>query len=147
MMKYRLLVLLIPVILLGCSSSPISSKVDRNKIDASPKKAKATAISDFDVFLKKFNSDSAFQLAHVKFPLKVVFGDDVKIDSIHYLHRNDWNYTKFKSTGPNIFEIKRLSEIRVDMVYALEDTGVHVNYYFDYVNNDWMLTYVKDESD
>lgn len=147
MMKYRLLACLFPLMLLGCRSGDKQTKHDHNNTAASSNGADVIAVSEFDGFLQKFNSDSAFQMAHVKFPLKVVFGDDVKIDSIHYLPRNDWKYTKFKSTGPNIFEIKRLSETRVDMVYALEDSGMHINYYFDFVNKDWMLTYVKDDSD
>lgn len=111
--------------------------------------------TDFDVFFKKFRSDSVFQKKHVRFPLKNTFLDS---EGMYEVIRQDVTPAKYKFldfTGDEeaahmengAFTIK--IEKQKDSVFYLArgiDNGIHTDIKFAFINGCWYLVAIEDAS-
>lgn len=100
----------------------------------------------FGDFFNKFKVDSVIQISRTEFPLKNIQKNDGG-ETIIYINRNDWKFTNFPLIKGLIITKESVSQSKVSMLFAIEDTGVHVNYIFEKKKNKWWLTSIVDESD
>ncbi|AMR31905.1 hypothetical protein A0256_10960 [Mucilaginibacter sp. PAMC 26640] len=135
---------------ISCSSNP---NIATTSIDSAPVKVAVKAKHrnnnhevSFEAFLKRFNSDSVFQKAHVKFPLKMELPNEEE-DTVKYLSANKWAHFNFVSKGQDKFTTVKLDNSHYVISYQIEDTGFFLNYYFGYKNGEWKLESTKDMGD
>lgn len=101
---------------------------------------------NFDVFFEKFQTQNAFQLSRIQFPLPVKsFTEDSEATNL--MSKKEWKHTDFKSVKGLKIKKVRNEEKRVDVMLSIEDTGVQVVYHFYAKNGLWWLTYITDQTD
>jgi hypothetical protein len=107
-----------------------------------------TQTEDFDVFFKKFNSDSLFQISRVKFPFKALLKYE-EGDTTRYLSKKQWCFIHLVNNKKekSIINKTQIHKGKVLISYSIEDTGILVNHYFEMIDGKWQHTYVEDESD
>jgi hypothetical protein len=111
---------------------------------------------DFIPFLKKFMSDSTFQLSRVKFPieLKTWYDSDEEefADTTYVLNQSDWNFNSIYNGLDSLtnFVYSWDSNIRIKDEVRLflggVENGICVDYYFKIIDNKWYLIKKSDES-
>jgi hypothetical protein len=101
---------------------------------------------DFDTFFNKFKSDSLYQIAHIKFPLKLTLVEDGGNTLIN-INKAKWKYLKFPNMKDDIYKKHNVNKTRVNIEHMVEDTGICINHYFVYNKGQWQLVLIKDESD
>jgi len=103
---------------------------------------------DFGTFFKKFSSDSVFQIARVKFPLKIIT-DSEDGTSTRFLSKSKWQYVSFDKgkNDENVYRKKIINERLINIEFTVKETGVFVNHYFTLQSEKWLLAYVVDGSD
>ncbi|OOQ60163.1 DUF4348 domain-containing protein [Mucilaginibacter pedocola] len=151
-MKKIILFIIVPAMLLsGCGDSkktPVTANVKpaHKKLPKLKRQQQENITSSFDEFFARFNSDSVYQKTHVKFPLRIEVQEE-KGDTVKYLAAKEWVNVKLISKGTDIFTKEQISKTEVNILYQVEDTGVHVNYYFYYEGGKWLLANLKDDGD
>jgi hypothetical protein len=100
----------------------------------------------FSIFLKKFETKSIVQLSRIVFPLKNVLKEEER-DSIHIIEKDEWKFTDLTKIDGIVIEKEVLSKDKIDVIYMIEDTGVHVTYHFVNRKGLWWLIGITDESD
>ncbi|MBE9585693.1 DUF4348 domain-containing protein [Mucilaginibacter sp. JRF] len=100
---------------------------------------------DFDLFFKKFKTQSSTQLSRIVFPLKSVYISHDE-ETVEHTNRSDWKFSNFDTIKKLITKKSKVSNDRVDVVLAIEDTGVHVIYHFEKRKGLWWLIKTTDGS-
>jgi uncharacterized lipoprotein NlpE involved in copper resistance len=113
MKKLILLITLIIGTLMGCSDN--ASKTAVEKKAGTLKKAAVSEPADFDVFFKKFKSDSVYQKAHINFPIKITVTEDER-DSVTYIKKDKWQYVRLTK---RIF-IKKTNQIKTVLQFSIQ---------------------------
>ncbi|TSD65957.1 DUF4348 domain-containing protein [Inquilinus sp. KBS0705] len=146
-MRKKIFLALVAIAFMGCTANSFKPSSLKKAAKTKALKGKSRVqLTSFDDFFMKFKSDSVYQVAHVMFPLKIIITDDDS-DSIRYVNKAAWVYTKFLKGKDDIFKKSVLSKSDVKIEHMVEDTGISINYYFAYINNDWQLVLFKDDSD
>jgi hypothetical protein len=135
-------------------ASLLCSCKEAHKDNNSPHKAQQkntdkSVPENFDLFLKKFNADPAFQMSRVKFPFKIVNLTDAggEAEPTIYVLKKKWVYVKLINEGTNIIKKEKLNNDTINIVLIVEDTGIHVSHYFTRIAGKWQLNYAEDGSD
>ncbi|HEU4563767.1 MAG TPA: DUF4348 domain-containing protein [Gemmatimonadaceae bacterium] len=114
--------------------------------------ARATAVparEDFDVFLDRFQSDTAFQLSRVRFPLPWFSQAD---DSTSRIVRQKWEHLSLRTEGETFTQLfdNFGMELRDtdERVWSLIGRGsdIRQNYFFQRLRGKWYLVRVEDLS-
>lgn len=104
--------------------------------------------ADFKQFIKKFNTDSVFQISRVKFPLKVTW---LLEDSLLYLDKTDYSTMDFsvkKSSRPSNRWKQTVVETNTTAVIQIRgfDNGIYIDYLFEKMKGIWIFTEIVDGS-
>ncbi len=142
-MKYYFGIL---VLILGCTNA----EKPKFKVDDLSKKDSA----DFDIFIEKINSDCTFQKTRIIFPLLSISLIDFENESYDttYVSQNDYECMQFTSPISNFTNGKvtskqiTLSVQEKIILVGVEDTGIHVQYFFKLKKGNWFLVKILDES-
>jgi hypothetical protein len=129
---------------MGCSDN--ASKTAVEKKAGTLKKAAVSEPADFDVFFKKFKSDSVYQKAHINFPIKIIVTEDER-DSVTYIKENKWHYVRLTNNKEDIYKKAQSNKNSVTIQYTVEDTGILMSFDFTYIEGKWRLTSATDSSD
>ncbi|WP_162996616.1 DUF4348 domain-containing protein [Mucilaginibacter celer] len=143
----RFPVLSIMTLILFCS---INATGQINKsLKRSNKPIDSSIPENFDQFLKKFNTDSGFQLSRVKFPFKIIESPDEegKQAPARFVLKKDWKRVKLIQKGNIIIRKQQASKTPVTVQLMIEDTGVSVYHYFKCIKGEWWLVQLEDASD
>lgn len=145
-MKPAYFIKVLLIIGIGCTSSNNVESViiKSNKLKEDSSKLK---VIDFNVFLKKFNNDSLFQISCIDFPLSLIsFEDDVKKKST--IIRSEWSFIQLiENDKYNSKIIKKVkTKYEVEIQYLIEDTGILVCHFFAFKNGLWRLERIEDYS-
>jgi len=103
--------------------------------------------ADFDVFFKKFASDSVFQKMHTKFPLKNSHLDD----DYHNMVREDIPLSKYTfadfSNNSELYDIDFMKKSdSLFYRYRGRDNGIYGTIKFAFENGCWKMVEIIDES-
>ena len=111
--------------------------------------------TDFDIFFKKFQSDSIFQRQHVKFPLKNTYlnsdGDyEVLRKDITILNYRFLDFTKDEEAAKaenGAFTI-HIEKQKDSVFYRTRgiDNGIHADIKFAFIDGCWHLVAIEDSS-
>ncbi len=106
-----------------------------------------TKVENFKEFLKNFSQDSAFQKKRVISPIRILTFDesglvDKKIVKINYISFNSKTWG-----GEVITRIDYVSKDSANVILEVIDTGIHIEYIFIQINNEWYLKEIRDYSD
>ncbi len=153
----RYVALLLTALLFSCNgkeAKPAEGLEDRS--------AQATVLTDekcdtdFDVFFKKFGSDSIFQKQHVKFPLKNTFLDmEGDLDVIRKdIKENEYRFSNFKKdnetgdAGGNGSYKVNIKKEKDSVYYNLTgiDNGIATVVKFVFINGCWYMVAIEDSS-
>ena len=85
-MSFRLLLLILPFLFFACGNTE-SPAADTAELEVSPPE---TDMAEFNAFYQRFHRDSAYQLAHIRFPLEGIPGG---ADSLQ-LSQSDFRFTR-----------------------------------------------------
>lgn len=141
----NLLLLAIIISLTGCSSQTHSIKKSEKDITYKSSTTSTTTFNEtFEVFFKKFSTDSVYQLSRIVFPLNVeeLETDDARIST---MTAKEWGYMNFVLKKPYLMKtisVNDTTKVNVQM----EDTGVYVDYLFTTIDGKWMLVKIVDQS-
>ncbi len=142
-MKYYLGIL---VLVLSCTSN----KKQERRVDNLIEKDSI----DFDIFIEKINNDCTFQKKRTEFPLLSISLNEFENESYDstYVSEKDYECMQFSSPNSNFTNGKvTLKQIMLStqekiILLGVEDTGIHVQYYFKLKNDKWFLVKILDES-
>ena len=111
---------------------------------------------DFNLFFKKFASDSVFQKKHVKFPLKESYSDPdtgYETTKTEHINSKDYHYHKFpKKNEASKFENGAFSitvDKQKDTVFNKWrgiDNGIYVDFKFVFIDGCWYMVEIDDQS-
>lgn len=141
----KIIYYLLALYLVSCSQSGKNkSSTKMNLVHAGSKD------DDFNTFFNRFKTDSAFQKAHVHFPLKYkTLGDENGVDSMKLISSGEWTFARlFISNGKKLI-LRRLktTSTETDIQVQIEDTGFENEFTFLKDNNNWFLVSITDYSD
>lgn len=132
---------------IGCHGKNTGQQTVTKALVAKPiDENRSALITGFEVFFKRFNTDSVFQIDHVDFPLRAKIVDE-EIDTTIYIPKSKWQYVSLLNNKTDIVKKVKVSESEITIIHMVEDTGLHVSYHFTRKNDDWLLVSVVDESD
>lgn len=106
---------------------------------------------NFSDFIKRFTTDSVFQINHVKFPLEDVAieldEDNNDSASTSYIKKSEWKFYSFKDTICDGIKLEhQFDTINFTCTELGIDTGVRIDYYFEKKGAQWFLTKIVDVS-
>lgn len=103
----------------------------------------------FDDFFKRFEGDPKFQKRRIQFPLKYITINDDDSNSIKYIQKTTWKYSRVFTTGGSkrIIRKKLINASTMEVRLQVHDTGFEMDFTFVKKNNLWWLSVVRDESD
>ena len=145
----KLFLIVTCLFLFGCTSK----NANQNSIPAAPVKQSDTTQENFDVFFKKFQTDSVFQKSRIEFPLKSTTidedGNSKKSISKDEWIKNKWTFIHFFATYKSKEIIKKtsLGQTKLEINFQVEDTGIERHFLFVKVKGKWELNSVEDLSD
>ncbi len=145
MSKYKYLTSGLPVLLITVGLMLQACNFDHSKAT----NATAASVEDFDTFFNRFNTDTAFQVSRVSFPLKVVQkGGEGESDHTRMLLKKEWRPVKLVSLAKGqLIKKIRVGKDTVNVQLTVEDTGIQVGHFFVKQNGQWRLASVMDVSD
>jgi len=120
----------------------ISYKTQQNEYD-----------EDFQIFRKKFFSDSIFQISRIQFPVQIfnldrekfwliVFGEPV--DTLKLMPKNNWYFHYSLESDTAYYEVKiKFDDKLVVYVERGKDFGIATVYKFIILDGKWFLTRVE----
>jgi hypothetical protein len=134
------------------STNKTSSHSDKKQTFFIP--TKDAVDNNFNDFIEKFSTDSAFQLSRIKFPLKIKWYDiDNDRDSLVYKERVDFEMMDFRKKSSigrydqweqKIVVDKKNTSAKIE-IRGIEN-GIMVDYLFEKINEVWMLVEIDDSS-
>lgn len=147
--------LLFSILLTSCDNSSTyttSGQATKKPIVTEP--TPETTDNNFNDFIEKFSTDTAFQASRIKFPLKTKWYDmDNERDSVIYQDRLGVEMMDFrtkKSTGQfdqweQQIVIDKNNTSATIQIRGIEN-GIMVDYSFEKINGSWMLVEMDDSS-
>ena len=148
-MKHQFLgILAIPLLFITSCMDNTKETTPRNITDNEPDNIKSGDYN-FSDFIKRFTTDSVFQINHVKFPLEEVsLGVDAEdSDSTFYIKKSKWKFYSFKDTICDGIKLEhQFDTINFTCTELGIDTGVRIDYYFEKSGTQWFLTKIVDAS-
>lgn len=101
------------------------------------------ATDSFRVFFSRFETDCDYQKSHVVLPLVVVkYPDDPDDSRIDTTYMDKWECFDAFSSFDMVIEDVSSDTKRV--VFSIDDTGFHVEYYFVLKGDEWYLNRIVD---
>jgi hypothetical protein len=150
--RHYITILLFITLLTACDNSSTNSTKRQSNETQTP--TKESIDNNFNDFIDKFSTDSAFQLSRTKFPLKTKWYDiDNDRDSIIYKKRSDFEMMDFRMTKSlgrydqweqKIVVDKNNTSAKIEIRGI--DNGIIVDYLFEKINDAWMLIEIDDSS-
>ena len=146
-MKYTLVFLLLSLVNCQTKNTESINSYDSVKHSSSEEK--------FEEFFYKFKTDSLFQIDRVKFPLPIESWDiDENNLMMEEILRNDWRHLNFeykeeyatRSVDAYKQEIRIFTDSAKIELRGI-DNGIHVDYLFHYLSEQWYLVLERDYSD
>ncbi len=133
----RVMILLCMVLYLGCG--PETAEKDDPV---------QTEVSDFEDFYDRFHEDSAFQMAHIAFPLEGIpaHADQVEDLSSYRWQSETWVLHKKLPDSLTGYdrELTRFGEDIIIEKIVQRDTRIGLERRFARISDDWMLIYYAD---
>ncbi|WP_207420225.1 DUF4348 domain-containing protein [Desertivirga brevis] len=115
--------------------------------------AREAVDSNFNDFIEKFSSDTAFQISRTRFPLKVKwYNNENDRDSLIYKDRSAFEMIDFRKkksdTKYDKWEQKRMVDKATSARIEIRgiDNGIMVDYLFEKIKGAWMLIEIDDDS-
>ena len=113
------------------------------------------SLNDIPVFISSFFTDTVFHKSHIKYPLEynTWIGDEMDSkDTTYIIERKDINLIQ-RYKGEIRFPLFSLNGVSLDdydskfiLFLGGNDNGYHVRYYFEKIDNEWILTKMNDDS-
>lgn len=103
----------------------------------------------FETFMHQFGKDTAFQDAHISFPLREKVWDPTTDSAFVTLtEKDDWNFAKLDDSEPDFTYVQYnlIQGNKATVRLKGNNTGIFVDYKFERINNKWMLVEVEDMS-
>jgi len=153
--RYFITSILLSFLLTSCdSSSTNTASRHTNEKQTITIPTKETVDNNFNDFIEKFSSDSAFQLSRTKFPLKIKWYDlDNDKDSLIYKNMSGFemmDFRKKKSTGQYDQWEQKIVVDKNNTSATIEirgiENGIMVDYLFEKINEAWILIEIDDSS-
>lgn len=139
------------VLTFGCNSGDSTApKIGDSSVVANLKTVAVVSEENFEMFFKKFDSDSVFQRSRIQFPLKYeTLGDEGDPSTIKYISKNDiYHIGLHKLKEPKMTSAKKVTDSsKVEIQFRIEDTGYEKNLFFAKRDKKWFLVAVNDLSD
>jgi hypothetical protein len=140
----------------GASACHDQSALVKNsdRLSAQSEKLSDSVDSSFDSFIKKFNSDSMFQMTRIKFPLKTTsYKVDTDTDTTFYINNDNFQRLDFYDNR-NQSKVKawkttaKVNEQGKDGQILLQgiENGIDIVYLFEKIDGEWTLVAVEDRS-
>lgn len=134
---------------LSCGNTDKKEINSIHSYNSNPKTSN-TKETDFDLFLKLFNSDSAFQKSHIEFPIRV---QEINRESNFELTAriiDESNYKILVLSEPDsadnyLREVKTYNN-KATVRFSGIETGIMIQFFFEKINGKWMLTTWIDKS-
>jgi hypothetical protein len=132
-------------------SSKLKFKIDNDTVNVQSKKNDDL---NFEAFIKKINTNCSFQKKSIEFPLQSISLIDFEseiYDTI-YIKEKDYECVRFTSPESDITDgIITLKFIDISInekiiLLGVEDTGIHIQYFFSLKDKKWFLVKILDES-
>lgn len=110
---------------------------------------------EFYLFISKFNDDSIYQLESIAFPLvtTTLTGDPTDNNyETNTIEKNEYRLIRFTSQNSNILDgeiiltHKVINSTHRSILVQQEDTGIHIEYFFEHLKQRWILQKVVDAS-
>jgi len=138
------LLLLSPLLTEGCNP-----KADVSTTGAEGQKAVDTLPDDFVAFFDRFHTDSAYQMAHIMFPLEGLptsTGDgDTLTTTRYYWQKADWKiHRRFTDPGHDFeqwYEV--LNDRVIEHWILMKGTNLHMKRRFAKLEDGWYLIYYQ----
>ena len=138
------LLLLSPLLTEGCNP-----KADVSTTGAEGQKAVDTLPDDFVAFFDRFHTDSAYQMAHIMFPLEGLptsTGDgDTLSTTRYYWQKADWKiHRRFTDPGHDFeqwYEV--LNDRVIEHWILMKGTNLHMKRRFAKLEDGWYLIYYQ----
>ena len=138
------LLLLSPLLTEGCNP-----KADVSTTGAEGQKAVDTLPDDFVAFFDRFHTDSAYQMAHIMFPLEGLptsTGDgDTLTTTRYYWPKADWKiHRRFTDPGHDFeqwYEV--LNDRVIEHWILMKGTNLHMKRRFAKLEDGWYLIYYQ----
>lgn len=109
--------------------------------------------NSFKSFIKEFNKNCDFQKESVKFPLQVISLLDWENEVYDTSYTESSKYECIKLTAPKSNIVDGQITLKYDykptetiVTLGVEDTGIHIQYFFELTNDKWRLIKMVDES-
>jgi hypothetical protein len=103
---------------------------------------------NFDIFFKRFNNDSVFQISRIIFPLNNEIYD-FESDKFfkEKIKQENWKYFNFATLSKKyITTLDKIKEDEVKLNIQIVDTGVNIDYFFTFKSNKWVRVKIVDQS-
>lgn len=108
--------------------------------------------NDFNSFIEKFSTDTAFQISRTQFPLKISW-HGIESDTTMYRNKSAFEFIDFKEKEylgeldqwRQYMEIDKNNKSAIIEIRGI-DNGIHVDYIFKMINGLWMFTEIDDSS-
>lgn len=134
---------------MNCSNSN-DTEIPSTHSDNLPSKKSDTKEMDFNSFLTLFNSDSAFQISHVDFPINV---QEIKSESNYeiterIIDESNYRILDLSVPGSNFNYLREVKVYNNDATVGFSgiETGIMIQFFFEKINGKWMLTSWIDKS-
>jgi hypothetical protein len=135
------------VILFFISSCNENKKVETKLLPKTEVKKEKLISEDFDIFFKKFSTDSAFRISRVNFPLKGFNSDETNTnlkDQSYLWSKEDWLFYADEDFKNQKSEDILKTDINKDGTYIIfriykENSGYDIQYKFKENNKRWFL--------
>lgn len=144
--------LLVVILLTSCNESNNYKLTGEN--ETAINRENEVIDDNFNDFIKKFSSDSIFQLSRISFPLKTKMYDiDNERDTIIFLEKHGFelmDFRKKKSEGKYDQWEQKIVVDKSNTSAKIEirgiDNGIMVDYLFEKDKDGWMLVGIEDNS-
>lgn len=146
----------------ACHTPDMKAEPPRNTapgVDTTPHQVQLSDLivgpDDFKVFYQRFLRDSAYQLAHIDFPLEGYSTDAQPTDSspeelpdtLFYWEKATWNVWKDLPIDTSEYGLKQQVEKNsVNHYLFLKESGFYLFYTFERRSGQWMLTHYTEHN-
>lgn len=126
-------------------------------ISCNKNKTQQVESKDFEIFFKRFSTDSLYQKKQIKFPLNyeyLIYQNDKFVKKNELIKNTEWFYINFSTDKDAInleydkFTQKFIFNNLSNVIYKRigYDNGILINYHFKKIDEKWFLTSIIDKS-